>query len=407
MFFLRRFTRPSRPHPNQQAFSDGFTAWDADRMRDALVAIVEEVGGTPCTPETRRELTWTCRETLENYLGHPQCSHVCNVPEWDASLVVGTRLRSAWSDEPGLNCCCLHLTPSGIAGSDLKQRWRSLGYSSDEIQIPRERVRAPLPLKGEPGYGEGPSLPSIHRAERTGTPPEQTYAHALSVLGPATGPLFERYQRGDRAAVWAELVAMGPNVRRSDVLSDAVAVARETMRRARANLETIHARLLSSGYVFEKPESALTRPAADVLERIAEVEAEVGPLPLSLCAWYEVVGSVNFIGTHPEWDEDEYSDPLYVQPPEYDDEEWARGEYFVRIAPDYYHKADVSGGEAYSIVLPDAAADSPLKYEWHGTTFVDYLRICFRWGGFPGFGLGGNTEPPEEVAALKAGLLDV
>ena len=34
--------------------------------------------------------------------------------------------------------------------------------------------------------------------------------------------------------------------------------------------------------------------------------------------------------------------------------------------------------------LPDLAADTHLLFEWHHTTFVTYLRLCCRWGGFPG-----------------------
>ena len=45
----------------------------------------------------------------------------------------------------------------------------------------------------------------------------------------------------------------------------------------------------------------------------------------------------------------------------------------------------MSGGPPYAIALPDSAADPPVAEEWHATTFVEYLRAAFRWGGFPGF----------------------
>jgi hypothetical protein len=56
------------------------------------------------------------------------------------------------------------------------------------------------------------------------------------------------------------------------------------------------------------------------------------------------------------------------------------------IAPDNYHKNNVSGGPPYSIIVPNKAIDAKLENEWHTTTFVNYLRICFRHGGFPGRG---------------------
>jgi hypothetical protein len=37
------------------------------------------------------------------------------------------------------------------------------------------------------------------------------------------------------------------------------------------------------------------------------------------------------------------------------------------------------------IEVPNASIDGTLLEGLHGTTFVNYLRICFRWGGFPEF----------------------
>jgi hypothetical protein len=37
------------------------------------------------------------------------------------------------------------------------------------------------------------------------------------------------------------------------------------------------------------------------------------------------------------------------------------------------------------VALPCDGADAPLLEEWHETNFVDYLRVAFRWGGFPGW----------------------
>jgi hypothetical protein len=44
---------------------------------------------------------------------------------------------------------------------------------------------------------------------------------------------YDRYQRGERVQVWSDLIALGEAVRQEPVYSDAVAVARETMTRAR------------------------------------------------------------------------------------------------------------------------------------------------------------------------------
>lgn len=56
-------------------------------------------------------------------------------------------------------------------------------------------------------------------------------------------PFFDRYQSGDCEAVWNELQGLGPYVREDPYAADALAVAYETMTRARANIETIARRL--------------------------------------------------------------------------------------------------------------------------------------------------------------------
>jgi len=55
--------------------------------------------------------------------------------------------------------------------------------------------------------------------------------------------------------------------------------------------------------------------------------------------------------------------------------------------------------------------------EWPDTTLVNYLRECFRWGGFPGFDLahpknpnrGEDTfpMPPEHFRLLTTDLLPI
>ena len=62
---------------------------------------------------------------------------------------------------------------------------------------------------------------------------------------------LERYKAGDRVAVWGELMALGEGVRDERYYADAWAVAVETMRRARHNVELLIQRLDASGYRFQ------------------------------------------------------------------------------------------------------------------------------------------------------------
>jgi hypothetical protein len=170
---------------------------------------------------------------------------------------------------------------------------------------------------------------------------------------------YDRYQGGEHEAVWADLLALGNGVHEEPVYSDAVAVARETMSRARTNIETLIVRLDNIDYRFETardtPPEVLQKiieiqrttaeqlkaqfpglldqfsgsnlvfeqllagfdkrlaPASTLDERsvytraqewsgscISELESYLqGSLPLSLRAWYECIQHVSFIGSHP------------------------------------------------------------------------------------------------------------
>jgi hypothetical protein len=225
-----------------------------------------------------------------------------------------------------------------------------------------------------------------------------------------------RYQAGAHEQVWAELVARGGAVRQEPLLDDARAVARATMERARENLGRLVARLHEIGYRFDSPDEIITPPGAGLIDPVAWLDHQGGPLPLSLRAWYEVVGAVDLMGHHPDWDTRQ-ADPLVVFPVElaaqeyqdwrrWRDEEGAAvaGRFAITVAPDRLQKAGDAGHRAYQIGLPEITADALLLAEWHETTFVAYLRACFRWGGFPG--LARVADPPRaHLAYLTRDLL--
>jgi len=328
---------------------------------------------------------------------------------------------------------------------------------------------------------------------------------------------LDRYQAGDHVAVWDDLMALGEGVRHELYYADAAAVAAETMRRARHNVELLIRRLDARGYRFQDAVASAEDEAArlGVIGQIsAQVEARVaqnpshfnshcmemvdwmravkaktaplmekaaadaakaaaarrkppledpqvfsppdkktprlldriekaagGPLPLSLRAWYEQVGGVSLMGSDavvnavdfsnrgvvqqleslyqgqrppvPQGAGDYAPDPLVVFPlqalmqelsyREEDGEQAGEGRQLrLTIAPDDLHKANVSG-DAYYITLPDARADFQFD-DWRHTTFVNYLRIAFQWGGFPGWER--SPKPPrKEIAELSEGLL--
>ena len=67
---------------------------------------------------------------------------------------------------------------------------------------------------------------------------------------------YDRYQAGEHQRVWSDLIALGEAVRKEPIYADALAVARETMRRAQSNIENLIDRLHSVGYRFQTEQSA-------------------------------------------------------------------------------------------------------------------------------------------------------
>jgi hypothetical protein len=217
---------------------------------------------------------------------------------------------------------------------------------------------------------------------------------------------FERYKNGQCVAVWNELTALGETVRDSAIFGDAVSVAHLTMERVATNIDRLVERLASHGYEFGVypdgtrfpiESAALAKPDAEFRALIAELEHLAGAIPLSLRAFWDVVGSVSLIGrARNDWPE--YGDPLCVEGPaagladfhdwyaDLDMGEPATEEAFLcPIAPDVLHKDNVSGGPPYSVKLPDRGADAMVCDEWHNVCFIPYLRIAILdWGGFPG-----------------------
>lgn len=271
---------------------------------------------------------------------------------------------------------------------------------------------------------------------------------------------LSRYLAGECSQVWAELQRVGETVQMESIYQDAWAVALETMRRVRHNLELLIPRLRQKGFTFgehflgtlsegdrqhlQQIAPILSTPNNSTAKRLSALEEEIGILPLSLRAFYVVVEGVNLVGSLPEWqalrpdgidnpvefarnhpqfDWRHYSldrglDPLFVWSLDAQIEMLAgiktqvveSGEqltpYPLNLAPDYLSKYGIGGDGPYTIVTPCSTADALVQGEWHTTTFVDYLRICLRWAGMPGLQRA-DSPPYADVAELTRDFLSI
>lgn len=216
------------------------------------------------------------------------------------------------------------------------------------------------------------------------------------------GDLLNRYCRGDHVGVW-DAIRSADGIA-GDFREEVLAVARETMRRVAINADLVAKRLGSRGWKALHG-SLRTIPEPSHQKWMKEAEDATGAsLPPTLKAFWEDVGGVDLVWNY-ELDEapslgvdlamDEM-DPLLVYPPSIVEElreEWdyergrqnreIAGPFRLDLAPDYLHKANISGGGPYHMELPFFGADPILEGESHRLPFVEYLRMSFRWGGFP------------------------
>ena len=154
--------------------------------------------------------------------------------------------------------------------------------------------------------------------------------------------------------------------------------------------------LLNLNYKFNNPLNAVQNPDTDIKTKISLIEKEFGDLPVSIKFFYFCIGGIDFTGYHPDWKGCDYPDPVFIYSFDaaleefdawkYDPEDYNNsfGSFRIPIAPDYYHKENVSGGMWYGIGIPNKENDPVLLEEWHNTSFLNYLEICLQWGGFPG-----------------------
>lgn len=91
---------------------------------------------------------------------------------------------------------------------------------------------------------------------------------------------------------------MGAELRRDpEAFNQGTDVARETMCRARRNVERLVERLPRFGFVFES--EPLVPPPADVSDQFDALEAEIGALPLALRIWFDAAGMLCAIRREP------------------------------------------------------------------------------------------------------------
>jgi len=221
------------------------------------------------------------------------------------------------------------------------------------------------------------------------------------------GTLLSRYRNGAFKEVWEEIHSAGEI--EGDFRLEVMEVADATMARVAENTDLIAERLRSAGWKALSPEFSDLRsaPKDSDVQIIAMIEEQTGaPIPVALHSFWMIVGGINWVWNYntdqprPDLGVDlplDQMDPLLIEAPggllfqltdlqkRVDAKHPELGDPFdLELAPDVYHKANISGGFPYAIQLPTRVADPIFAYEPHCLPFTDYLRLAFQWCGFPG-----------------------
>jgi hypothetical protein len=172
---------------------------------------------------------------------------------------------------------------------------------------------------------------------------------------------------------------------------------------------------------FHEERLGIVRPLvpANSPSWIGKLTYRAGDIPLSLRVWHSTVGGVNLVGHHPELAPPGVEcDPLFVAPlrgvvdacgawQEDHAGEKERPPFRAPISPPRSVKAGISAeGAHYVVTLPSATLDAVIEDEPHGLCFVDYLRLAFEWGGFPGYA-DTPGKAPALIYRLKERLLPI
>jgi hypothetical protein len=234
-----------------------------------------------------------------------------------------------------------------------------------------------------------------------------------------TQEYFDRYMAGEHVLVWQELIALGDQVRQEPLLSESLRVCTELVRRVRLNLRTLHCRLQELGYQFADPEASLLDATECAIDKVREVERQLGVFPLLARVWYQTFDSVDFrqaesqlrvydYGIRPPAGPDIFglgSHPVLIfqgldrcneQLRQMDAEEEKHLQAVKEWGPEYQPLDEGPSGpflplggwasncEEKGFRLPCLGIDGVLYNDGGGDTYMaDELRRAFQWGGFP------------------------
>lgn len=223
---------------------------------------------------------------------------------------------------------------------------------------------------------------------------------------------------GEEEQVWREI--MSSKSSNQEIVS---LIIDEMINRFCYNLEVITTELKKHGYVFTGFDYGQPLPCAYALPFLEAQEdskqkkkeltksfKDYGVFPIVFVKLMQALHNIDFLGYFPEWSKPSILlDQLLLFPIELiiplnsnDIHKDKDGRYTVIFSFDEFTKEKISGGVGYGIYLSEnTEIDSLVSFFGkEPITFVEYLRLCIKWAGFPGLEWAESGDIPDKILTI-------
>ena len=271
---------------------------------------------------------------------------------------------------------------------------------------------------------------------------------------------LERYLEGQCEQVWDDIQHFVV-LDQEDTYLDVLNVVQETTARSAYNINLIVSKLKAVNYVFAQPYHIIAPSNSEASSEIIDMELRVGPIPLTVKAWYKTFSYVNISGSHPDWyvcgdpficgnlqskkaledfyrrlrllkasgslNEGEYEQEVaraadtmieqsveYGRKPLFNTRAFEFDSHFLvlygyedeedgtLVGLSMWSDSALNEGELRGhseIIAPARTVDGMFREpnENIAPTFIGHLRKTFAWGGFPGFSVLSERLRPTEM----------
>lgn len=213
---------------------------------------------------------------------------------------------------------------------------------------------------------------------------------------------FKRYISGEKKKVWEELGNLGGLIYEPPYYNEGLEICQHACEITLKNLKSIIEELKRIEFKFGsesdddfKQHDPLYPPSQAAINLVEWLEERFGKISLIAKTFIITVGDVNLNGTHEKWNNEflpidpfimEFDCTRYGEDPKayFEGEMEAWEDYHeddemfgLPFAPDHLHKANISGGLPYKLLVPSNCINPMLDLDGEKMTMVDYLNLNF------------------------------